>query len=383
MSGSGLLTTIGGNFQINGNTQIGDAGADTLVVFSDTFAFKDNSALKTINANLTAVSPGVNLAVTAGATSLATGDGGNLLLTGGATSGTIGSADGGKVNVTGGASTGVGGGRGGNVEITTGASAFSPAGDWIATIGSSAVPGVAAVNLFASGTVPASITINQATGTTIFNATVRPSTDTTAGSSLGTSSFGWGAVFFRNVADSGTVDIRASGAGVDGALGVGVDNTGHIFATALNVSDAISQLDAAIMGGGGITFTAGAAIDSGTFVRISSNDNVQMTLATSSAGSDAVGNAETAALITASVTVTTTFGGLIENARLVNGLTPSAGDHVFLSDATAGRGTTVAPTTSGSYIKPVGPIKDASAYVTVTNPFVELIFQPGPATLIA
>ncbi len=390
---------IAGNFQINGNTQIGDGAADTTTLFSDNIALKDNSTAKTMQPNTVSAGTAVSFAVKGGGSSA--GDAASMSLVGGLSTHSAPTSDGGNVIVTGGAQTNATGGRGGDGLFTGGAATGAPGGS-ISINAGAGTPAIAAINIgTASGTI-SSITIGNSTdnptisfptsgaitfGTSIVitgsTNEIRPSTNTVAGSSIGTSSFGWGAIFFRNVADTATVNLRASGAGVDGALAIGYDNAGNTVITTTNVSDALGQLDAAIVGGGSITFTAGATIDSGTLVRVSATDTVIHAIATSEAATRVIGVAEAAIVSATTGTITTTFGGLIENLRLVNGLTPTFNDELFVSDATAGRATTTAPTASGSVVKKVGMVKDASAYVTVTNPFVEAIFQPEPGTLIA
>jgi hypothetical protein len=337
----------------------------------------------------------------AGADTNAGGAGGVVSLlagTGGAGSATGVAGAGGQISITAGSAGtdgGGGGGNGSNVTITPGSASGAGINGSVFinvlnnTVEALTILDVGANRMIALTTTTGAQTIDfGSTGTnptTIFRGTgaVRPNTNTVAGSSFGASSFGWGAVFMRNVADTATVNLRSSTAAADGALAIGYDPTGNITITATNVSDALGQLDAALVGSGNVTFTAAAGIDSGTVVYVSSNDNCTMAIGTAESTSRVFGVAEAAITAAATGVITTTFGGLIENFRLVNGLTPTANGEIFLSDATAGRGTTTAPTTSGSVIKKLGIIKDASAYVTVTNPFVEAIFQPEPGTLIA
>jgi hypothetical protein len=378
-TGAALTVTVG-------------TASSTVAFNGTTLAFNANSALKSIRPNAVVAGAGVAIETVGG--SSPTGSGGNSSLTGGLTTFASPAATGGAGNVTGGSATL---GRGGNVNLTSGLSTLSGAGD-INLLLAAGFVGIAGINIGAAGALPSVITINQAGGSTTINGTttfgasviiegstntVRPSTDTVAGSSIGTSSFGWGATWIRNAADTATVNLRASTATADGALAIGYDNTGNTVITTSNVSDALGQLDAAIAGGGSVTFTAGATIDSGTLVRVSATDTVIHAIATSEAATRVIGVAEAAIVSAATGVITTTFGGVIESLRLVNALTPTFNDELFLSDATGGRATTTAPTASGSVIKKVGIVKDASAYVTVTNPFVEAIFQPEPGTLIA
>jgi len=359
------------------------AAASTFALTGDTIAFAANAALKTIRPNAVVAGAGVAMSVIGGASP--TGTAGAMNLTGGASSFASVGAVGGAAVITGGAQTVAGGGRGGAVTVTTGASTASAAGDLTLDIGASFVPGVAAINIGVnSGINIGAVNLGNAVGNPpviIQSSVLRAATNDTT--TLGTSSIGWSEIWLRNVADDETVNLNASTASSSGAEAVGFDPTGLLVVTATNVQDAIEQLDSAATNAGSVTFTASAAIDSGTFVRVTSNDNCQMAIATSEAAARVFGNAEMAIGSGSSGLITTGFGGLIENARLVNGLSPAANDEIFLSDATPGRATTTAPTSSGSVIKKVGIIKDASAYVTVTNPFVEAIFQPEPGTLIA
>lgn len=210
---------------------------------------------------------------------------------------------------------------------------------------------------------------------------VAPSADNTV--SLGVTGLGWSAFWIRNEANTATVNLRASTAGAAGARAVGYDPTGRINITATNVQIAIDQLDASIGNAGAVSFTAGAGIDAGSLVRISTNNNVLMAIATSAAAANVVGIAVSA--ITASSTgyITTQFGSRITNQKFVAGLTLAANDDVFLSSATAGRATNVAPTTSGQVVKKVGIVKDASTYTGAADDPADIIFQPETATLIA
>lgn len=55
---------------------------------------------------------------------------------------------------------------------------------------------------------------------------------------------------------------------------------------------------------------------------------------------------------------------------LEDSLTPVAGEPVYLGAATAGKMTNVKPATAGNVILVVAYIKDASIYVSGTNPYV-------------
>jgi len=62
-------------------------------------------------------------------------------------------------------------------------------------------------------------------------------------------------------------------------------------------------------------------------------------------------------------------------------LTPAAGSEVFLS-TTTGKCSTAAPATSGNVVLSIGFVKDASAYVTVTNPLVEVQLVRGSKSVV-
>ncbi len=81
--------------------------------------------------------------------------------------------------------------------------------------------------------------------------------------------------------------------------------------------------------------------------------------------------------------MTTAFGAEIQSVQLETGLTVNANDEIFLSPSTAGAGTNVEPTTSGQVVKPIGVIADSSGYVGGSGLGAKMVFQPGPATLIA
>jgi hypothetical protein len=211
---------------------------------------------------------------------------------------------------------------------------------------------------------------------------VAPSADNTV--SLGVTGLGWSAFWLRTQAGSATVNLRASTASADGALAVGYDPTSRINITALNVSDALDQLDTAIGSSGSVTFTALATIDSFTLVRATTtNNNVTMAIATSEANSKVVGFTVSAITAASTGSVYTTYGSRITSLKFVSGLTLASGDEVFLSAATAGRATNVAPTTSGQVVKKVGIVKDATAYTGAADDPADVIFQPEVATLIA
>lgn len=235
-------------------------------------------------------------------------------------------------------------------------------------------------------TVDGNTTLGDATSDTLtFTARLAsnlvPNTDNSR--SLGLTTLGFSAIWLRNVANSATVNLNASTAGADGALAIGYDPTGRTTVTATNISDAIDQLDAAIVGTGNVIFTASAAITAGTAVRVTGNDSVQMAIATSEAAARVVGIAESAISASATGVVVTAYGALIEAMKFVAGLTLAANDEVFLSAATAGRATNVAPSTSGQVVKKIGVVKDAAAYTGSADDPAEIIFQPEPATLIA
>lgn len=210
---------------------------------------------------------------------------------------------------------------------------------------------------------------------------VAPSADNTV--SLGVTGLGWSAFWLRNEANTATVNLRASTAGLAGARAVGYDPTGRINITATNVQIAIDQLDSAIGSSGSITFTAAAGIDAGTAVRVSSNNNVQMAIATSEAAAKVVGIAVSAITAASMGSITTQFGSRITNQKFVAGLTLAANDDVFLSAVTAGRATNVAPSASGQVIRKIGIVKDASTYTGSADDPADMIFQPEIATLIA
>ena len=50
------------------------------------------------------------------------------------------------------------------------------------------------------------------------------------------------------------------------------------------------------------------------------------------------------------------------NIRLEPGLTPIAGDILYVSETTAGLATNVIPATLGNYVKPIGHVLNALAY---------------------
>lgn len=185
-----------------------------------------------------------------------------------------------------------------------------------------------------------------------------------------------------------SVNLAATGAGVDGASVLGYDPTSNAYTSNTNVADALDDLATAIGAGGtqiSVTFTdSGSGIAKGAVVIADGNDTAGEAQADSEANSTpVVGVAETAIGAAASGSVTTGQGSLVEELLLENGLTPTAGDAVYLSATLSGGCTTVAPSTATQVVKKMGIIKDASAYVTVTNPYVEAIFQPEPGTLLS
>lgn len=210
---------------------------------------------------------------------------------------------------------------------------------------------------------------------------VAPSADNTV--SLGVTGLGWSAFWIRNEANTATVNLRASGAGVSGASAVGYDPTGRINITATNVQNALNQLDSAIGSSGTITFTAGATIDAYTLVRVSTANNVLMAIATSEAAAKVIGYSTAAITASSTGAIYTTFGSRITLLKFVSGLTLASNDDVFLSAATAGRATNVAPTTSGQVVKKIGVVKDATAYTGSADDPADVIFQPEVATLLA
>jgi hypothetical protein len=211
---------------------------------------------------------------------------------------------------------------------------------------------------------------------------VAPSADNTV--SLGVTGLGWSNFWLRTQAGSATVNLRASTASADGALAVGYDPTGRINITALNVSDALDQLDTAVGSSGSVTFTALATIDAYTLVRTTTtNNNATMALATSEANSKVVGFSVSAITAAATGSIYTAYGSRITSLKFVAGLTLAANDDVFLSAVTAGRATNVAPTTSGQVVKKVGLVKDATAYAGGADDPADVIFQLEVATLIA
>ncbi len=132
-----------------------------------------------------------------------------------------------------------------------------------------------------------------------------------------------------------------------------------------------------------VTFTAAEQIDAGMFAYISGNNSVSKAIATSLAASKVVGLAEAQILAAASGTIDTGDGAPLATMQLATGLTVNAGDDIYLSDATAGYGTNVAPTTSGRVVRKIAEVKDASGYVSGTGLGATGIQRIGPATVLA
>jgi hypothetical protein len=66
-----------------------------------------------------------------------------------------------------------------------------------------------------------------------------------------------------------------------------------------------------------------------------------------------------------------------QSCLLVAGLTLTAGDTLYLSDATAGRFTNVAPTTTGHYVYPLGVLVDTTSYNSGSGSAQPCIFRPS------
>lgn len=113
-----------------------------------------------------------------------------------------------------------------------------------------------------------------------------------------------------------------------------------------------------------VTNDSGGAIPLGAVVRISNDNAVSLSQADSAAHvRGTIGVTLSPAAITAQVAVLTDGKGQV---LLEDGLTPVAGDTLWVSATVAGRATNVKPALDVI----VGTIKDAVGYVTVTNPYV-------------
>ena len=151
--------------------------------------------------------------------------------------------------------------------------------------------------------------------------------------------------------------------------------------TASDIIGALNELKAT--GGGSAletSYTAGAGgIAVSDAVYISAADTVlKADASTDTIASRFLGVAEAAILAAATGQIITEGPA---TARFDNGLTLAAGEEVYMSE-TAGNLTNVQPSTSGAVVQVVGYIKNASAYVTVTNPFAVIHLIRG-ARLIA
>jgi len=125
-----------------------------------------------------------------------------------------------------------------------------------------------------------------------------------------------------------------------------------------------------------VTYTAdGTGVGAGDAVYINSSATITKAIATSSAAAQAFGVAELA--ISAAGSGTVTVEGVVETAKFVAGLTLADGEKVYLSAATAGALTNVAPSTAGQVVKHVGYIKDKTGYngTTVLVADVQLDFR--------
>ena len=72
-------------------------------------------------------------------------------------------------------------------------------------------------------------------------------------------------------------------------------------------------------------------------------------------------------------------GGLM---LLEPGLTPTAGDTLYLSPTTAGAATNIAPSASGQSIVILGLLQDATGYNAGTGTALPVLFNPQPPLLI-
>lgn len=121
---------------------------------------------------------------------------------------------------------------------------------------------------------------------------------------------------------------------------------------------------------------SGGELTRGQIVRMNGDRQVQ---AARGGAADAQADAEWTGVIVDATLADQAQGPMAtDNVRLVrfeSGLTPAAGEAVYLSATEAGSATNVAPSASNEWVIKIGLVADASPYVTVDNPFAWVLLN--------
>lgn len=126
----------------------------------------------------------------------------------------------------------------------------------------------------------------------------------------------------------------------------------------------------------------GVAITEGQVTRISADDTVMLSVATTdTAAADYIGVVADSSIASAASGTINTLG--VANVRFETGLSLGAGNEVFISATTSGSATNVRPTTSGNIAQSIGFIRDATAYNGVTNLLAEVDLVRGAKAVIS
>ena len=122
----------------------------------------------------------------------------------------------------------------------------------------------------------------------------------------------------------------------------------------------------------GLTFTTAPTLNGQIYVYTADN-TVNLSLDSSVIRCQAV-----AGIWNSTASVLDTIRGYPQAIRFITGLTLVSGQAVYIS-AQAGLATNVEPTATGTYIRPIGFIYDASTYVSMDPSSTALcILDPGP-----
>jgi len=258
-------------------------------------------------------------------------------------------------------------------------------GDGTMNLTSASANGTGAINLDADDTVALNVLASGTVsiGTDAVAQTVTIGSASATAVTLDAATFSLDASAASNVTVSGaSADLTLGGRGATITLNESGDTTLSGF-TNTSVVGALNELKAEIASSSTVVFamTAQAAVNEGSLLyqtTTASNVNkADATTGTAQAADAFIGVAEGSAGAAASVNVVISGPATVE----VDAATYAAGDEIFMSAATAGRATNVAPSTAGNMIQSVGwAISDVG--VKTAGQTIEVMLVNGSKSIV-